>query len=83
MLMYFLRVAPALLSSWAKAPPGKPNAAPGHHLQPGQAQGQILPGLQPEGADVMLTSKPQENVKQSFCPYQKAPLSLSRKTPNP
>ncbi|KAH0981151.1 hypothetical protein GBA52_008328 [Prunus armeniaca] len=57
---YLLRAAPALLSNWAKGPPGKPNATPAHHLQlraipgshqPGQAQGQILPGLQPEGAD--------------------------------
>ncbi|CAL2230967.1 unnamed protein product [Prunus armeniaca] len=49
-----IRAAPVLLSNWAKGPSGKLNTAPAHHLQPGQAQGQILPGLQPEGADVSV-----------------------------
>ncbi|CAL8092050.1 unnamed protein product [Prunus armeniaca] len=39
-----IRAAPALLSNWAKGPPGKPNTAPAHHLQPGQALGPTSPG---------------------------------------
>ncbi|CAL8159037.1 unnamed protein product [Prunus armeniaca] len=44
LLNYLLRAAPALLSNWAKGPPGKPNATPAHHLQPGQALGPTSPG---------------------------------------
>ncbi|CAL8138082.1 unnamed protein product [Prunus armeniaca] len=47
-IVWKLRAAPALLSNWAKGPPGKPNTAPAHHLQSGQVLGPTSPG-KPKG----------------------------------
>ncbi|PQQ07206.1 hypothetical protein Pyn_15358 [Prunus yedoensis var. nudiflora] len=60
MIVDALRACPPLLQNQAKGPPGSARegarASSGAH-QPWQAHGQILPGLQPEGADVSERKK--------------------------
>ncbi|CAL2238850.1 unnamed protein product [Prunus armeniaca] len=79
---YLLRATPTQLSNWAKGPPSKPNAAPAHHLQPGQALGSTNPGKprvtslslsllgQPDQPNTFL-----EQLQRCYQTGQKAPLA--------